>query len=54
MKKIYFVPAVAALLTLGACDYNEHNFEGLEDLTRPTNVMKKLYIDGCRLCHYCQ
>lgn len=43
MKKIYFIPAVAVLLTLGACDYNEHNFEGLEDLTRPTNVLKKDY-----------
>lgn len=29
---------MASLLALGACDYNEDNFEGLDELTRPTHV----------------
>ena len=32
-----------ALYMLGACDYNEDNFEGLDEMTRPTNVFKKDY-----------
>lgn len=34
---------MASLLMLGACDYNEDNFEGLDEMTRPTNVFKKDY-----------
>lgn len=43
MKRKYIIPVMASLLTLGSCDYNEDNFEGLEDMTRPTNVFKKNY-----------
>lgn len=43
MKRKYIIPVMASLLALGACDYNEDNFEGLEDMTRPTNVFKKDY-----------
>ena len=34
---------MASLLTLGACDYNEDNFEGFEYLSRPTNVQRVSY-----------
>ena len=34
---------MASLLALGGCDYNEDNFEGLDEMTRPTNVFKKDY-----------
>ncbi len=43
MKRKYIIPVMASLLTLGACDYNEDNFEGLDEMTRPTNVFKKDY-----------
>lgn len=43
MKRNYIIPAMASLLMLGACDYNEDNFEGLDEMTRPTNVFKKDY-----------
>ncbi len=43
MKRKYIIPVMASLLALGACDYNEDNFEGLEEMTRPTNVFKKDY-----------
>lgn len=38
MKRKYIIPVMASLLALGACDYNEDNFEGLDELTRPTHV----------------
>lgn len=37
-KKYYIIPVITSLLTLGACDYNEDNFAGLEEMTRPTHV----------------
>lgn len=43
MKRKYIIPVMASLLTLGACDYNEDNFEGLDEMTRPTNVTKIAY-----------
>lgn len=43
MKRNYMIPVMASLLALGACDYNEDNFEGLDEMTRPTNVFKKDY-----------
>lgn len=43
MKRKYIIPVMASLLALGACDYNEDNFEGLEEMTRPTNVTKIAY-----------
>lgn len=39
MKKIYFIQIITAIaLLLGACDYNDRNFEGLDDMVRPGNV----------------
>lgn len=37
MKKKIFMP-IAALLLLAGCDYNEKNFDGLDEITQPTNV----------------
>ncbi len=42
MKKKLLMP-IAALMLLAGCDYNEENFNGLEDITQPTNVFKKEY-----------
>ena len=38
MKRKYIIPVMASLLALGACDYNEDNFAGLDEMTRPTDV----------------
>ena len=38
MKRKYIIPVIASLLALGACDYNEDNFAGLDEMTRPTDV----------------
>lgn len=44
MNKNKFAPlALASLLMLAGCDYNDKNFEGLEEATQPTNVIKKDY-----------
>ena len=43
MKRKYMIPVMASLLAMGACDYNEDNFEGFEDLSRPTNVQRVNY-----------
>lgn len=44
MKKIYFIQLIAAItLLLGACDYNDRNFEGLDDMVRPGNVFTMDY-----------
>ena len=43
MKRKYMIPVMASLLAMGACDYNEDNFEGFEDLGRPTNVQRVNY-----------
>lgn len=41
MKKKYFIGMIAgASLLLGACDYNDKNFEGLDDLVRPVSKEK--------------
>ncbi len=37
MKKKLLMP-IAALMLLAGCDYNEENFNGLEDITQPTDV----------------
>lgn len=34
------MPMMAAILLLSGCDYNEKNFEGLDQLDRPTDVVK--------------
>ncbi len=38
MKRKYIIPVMASLLALGGCDYNEDNFAGLDEMTRPTDV----------------
>lgn len=44
MNRNKFAPlALASLLMLAGCDYNDKNFEGLEEATQPTNVIKKDY-----------
>lgn len=42
MKK-HIIPVIVSLLAFGACDYNEENFEGLDEMSKPTNVVKKDY-----------
>lgn len=42
MKKI-FLPIIAMLLLITACDYNEINFDGLDEATVPTDVKKFEY-----------
>lgn len=34
---------IVALLLLAGCDYNEKNFDGLDEMTQPENVFKKDY-----------
>lgn len=43
MKKKYLFPALATVLMFSGCDYNEKNFEGLDEMARPTNVFSKTY-----------
>lgn len=43
MKKIHILPILGIVLTLGACDYNDKNFDGLDDMVKPTNVLKEKY-----------
>lgn len=40
-KKLYI--SVAAALLLAGCDYNDKYFDGLEELTKPVNVIKENY-----------
>ncbi len=37
MKNLFYILAVF-LFVFSSCDYNDENFEGLEDMTEPTNV----------------
>lgn len=37
------MPAVATLMLLTGCNYNDRNFDGLEELVEPTNVMSLDY-----------
>lgn len=43
MKKKYLFPALATVLMFSGCDYNEKYFDGLDEMTRPTNVFSKTY-----------
>lgn len=43
MKRKYIFPLVASVLSLGACDYVEDDFDGSEKFDRPTYVLKKDY-----------
>lgn len=39
MKMKYYILLITGItLLLGACDYNDRNFDGLDDLVRPVNV----------------
>lgn len=40
MKIKYFIQMIAGIaLLFGACDYNDRNFDGLDDMVRPGNVV---------------
>lgn len=43
MKKIHILSVVGIALTLGACDYNDKNFDGLDELVKPAHVLKEKY-----------
>lgn len=43
MKKKHILTVVGVALCLGACDYNDKNFDGLDEMVRPTNVLKEKY-----------
>lgn len=43
MKKKHILTVVGIALCLGACDYNDKNFDGLDEMVRPTNVLKEKY-----------
>lgn len=42
MKKNLFIP-LAALLLLAGCDYNDKYFDGLDEISRPTDIKKLEY-----------
>lgn len=42
MKKNLFIP-LAALILLAGCDYNDKYFDGLDEISRPTDVKKIEY-----------
>lgn len=44
MKKNINILFVSLFLIFQACDYNEHNFEGLDDMSKPTNVSQYEYV----------
>ena len=43
MKKYIYILFAALFLGLTACDYNERNFEGLDDMSKPSNVSRYEY-----------
>ncbi|WP_294590097.1 choice-of-anchor J domain-containing protein [uncultured Bacteroides sp.] len=43
MKKRYLFPVLAIALMFAGCDYNEKNFEGLDEMSKPTDVFTKSY-----------
>lgn len=42
-KKHIFLPFAAALLLLTGCNYNDKNFEGLDEMTQPEQVFNQSY-----------
>lgn len=38
MKKTYILPLMASLLALGACNYVEDDFDGIEEFQHPTDI----------------
>lgn len=43
MKKIYILSTIWMAFIVGACDYNDKNFDGLDDIVKPANVVKEKY-----------
>ena len=43
MKKIYILSTIWMGVIVGACDYNDKNFDGLDDIVKPANVVKEKY-----------
>ena len=43
MNRNLLMPVAVSLILLSGCKYNDHNFEGLDDMTQPTNLMKIEY-----------
>lgn len=43
MKKYIYILCAALFLVLTACDYNDHNFEGWEDMSKPSNIAQYEY-----------
>ena len=43
MKKIHILSILGIALTFGACDYNDKNFDGLDEMVKPTHVVKEKY-----------
>ena len=35
MKKIYILSTIWMAFIVGACDYNDKNFDGLDDIVKP-------------------
>lgn len=44
MKKIYALGILGIVFTLGACDYNDKNFDGLDEMVKPVHVVKEKYV----------
>lgn len=43
MNRNLLMPVAVSLILLSGCKYNDDNFEGLDDMTQPTNLMKIEY-----------
>ncbi|MFS2386583.1 choice-of-anchor J domain-containing protein [Bacteroides fragilis] len=43
MNRNLLMPIAVSLILLSGCKYNDDNFEGLDDMTQPTNLMKIEY-----------
>lgn len=40
MNRNLLMPVAVSLILLSGCKYNDDNFEGLDEMTQPTNLMK--------------
>lgn len=43
MNRNLLMPVAVSLILLSGCKYNDDNFEGLDEITQPTNLMKIEY-----------
>lgn len=43
MNRNLLMPVAVSLILMSGCKYNDDNFEGLDDMTQPTNLMKIEY-----------